>query len=282
MRGVVRRVFLAALVACSLVAAMSSVGASSERAAQATPGVNEIDQLMKRVLDNRYTSWRQLGDFTLRHILTVDFEAPLEEVPFWYVRDGVAVRSPVRSDGIDIGEDERRDADWRRGERRRRAQHPQDLAPRFISDAFYGTEFPFEPGAYYLAGRDTTAGREVLRIEYYPTALDEEANPRLHRGFNKTSVVTFWIDPEAEQIAKYALDNAGMDFLRMRWLARVEGFAVSGEMTPIGGVWVPASTTLTGRVTTALGQFQATITQEFFDYREAETRGRLLDFWSPR
>ena len=102
---------------------MASAAASSERAAQAAPGGNEIDQLMKRVLDNRYTSWQQLGDFTFRHILTVEVDAPLED-PIsgirreyeWYVTDGVAERSPVRIDGIDIDEDERRDAEdeWRR------------------------------------------------------------------------------------------------------------------------------------------------------------------------
>ncbi len=271
---------------------MASAAASSERAAQAAPGGNEIDQLMKRVLDNRYTSWQQLGDFTFRHILTVEVDAPLED-PIsgirreyeWYVTDGVAVRSPVRIDGIDIDEDERRDAEdeWRRQERRRRAQGgSQDLAPRFINDVHYGTEFPFEPGAYYFAGRDTRAGREVVRIEYYPTVDDDSSNPRLSRGFNKTSLVTFWIDPEVEQIVKYSFDNVGMAFLRFRWLARVEGFAVSAEMKPMSGAWVPTSTTLTGRVTTALGEFQATIRQEFFDYREAETGARLIDLGSPR
>lgn len=254
---------------------------------------NDIDTLMERALENRYTAWRTLGDFTLRSTLSVDVEAPLE-FPYsrlrreyeWYVLDGMAVRSPVRIDGLDIGPDDRRDAeeDWRRGERRRRAHgDPQDLAPRFVSDAFYGTEFPFEPGAYYFAGRDTVAGRDVVRIEYYPTGLDDKASsPRLNQGFNKTSLVTFWVDPEAEQIAKYAFANAGMDFLPLQWLARVEGFEASAEMTPIGGVWMPARTTVSGRIKTAAGAFQGSITQEFFDYREAETGARLVGPAGPR
>lgn len=284
MPSVIRTVFLGAVVACSVAVAMSS-------AAQRTPGENEIDRLMQRVLDNRYTSWRQLGDFTLRHVLTVDLEAPLENVSLtqlrreyeWYVSDGVAVRSPVHADGIDIDADARRDAedDWRN--RQPEDGDPQELAPGFISDTFYGTEFPFEPGAYYLAGRETAAGHEVPRIEYYPTAQDDEpSNPRLSQGFNKTSTVTFLIDPDTEQIAQYSLDNVGMDFLRLRWLARVEGFAVSAEMTPVGGVWMPMSTTLTARATTALGEFQVTIASEFLDYREAETGARLIDSWNAR
>lgn len=254
---------------------------------------NDIDTLMERVLENRYAAWRTLGDFTLRSTLAVDLEAPLE-FPYsrlrreyeWYVLDGVTVRSPVRIDGLDIGPDDRRDAeeDWKRGERRRRAHgDPQDLAPRFVSDAFYGTEFPFEPGAYYFAGRDTVAGREVVRIEYYPAGLDDKAShPRLNQGFNKTSLVTFWVDVETEQIAKYAFANAGMDFLPLRWLARVEGFEASAEMIPIGGVWMPLRTTVSGRIMTAAGAFQGSITQEFFDYREAETGARLIGPAGPR
>ena len=293
MCSVIRRGILAVLITFALSATMPSAVRSNEVEAQAAHGHNDIDQFMKLVLDNRYTSWRRLGDFTVRHVLTVELEAPLE-VPFsgfrreyeWYVRNGVAVRSPMRVDGLDIDEDERRDAenDWRRQDDRRRAHgSPENLAPRFISDTYYGTEFPFEPGAYYVADRDTIAGREVVRVEHYPSGSgDEASNPRLSRGFNKTSLITYWIDPAVHEIAKYSFDNAGMDFLPLRWLARVEGFAVSAEMTPAGDVWVPARTTLTGRVTTALGEFQATITQEFFDYREAETGARLIDRWSPR
>ncbi len=266
-----------------LVAAVAWAGATPT----ARTPANDVDTLMERALENRYTAWRTLGDFTLRSTLSVDLEAPLE-FPYsrlrreyeWYVLDGVAVRSPMRIDDLDIGPDDRRDAeeDWRRGEWRRRAHgDPQDLAPRFVSDAFYGTEFPFEPGAYYFAGRDTVAGRDVVSIEYYPSGLDDKAsNSRLNQGFNKTSLVTFWVDPEAEQIAKYAFANAGMDFLPLQWLARVEGFEASAEMTPVGGVWMPARTTVSGRIMTAAGAFQGSITQEFFDYREAETGARLV------
>jgi hypothetical protein len=42
--------------------------------------------------------------------------------------------------------------------------------PRFISEAYF-MKFPFEPGNYYLAGRETVDGRAVLKIEYYPSKL---------------------------------------------------------------------------------------------------------------
>ena len=51
--------------------------------------------------------------------------------------------------------------------------------PRFISEAYF-MKFRFEPGNYYLAGRETIDGREVLKVEYYPTKMfgdDEKKDP---------------------------------------------------------------------------------------------------------
>jgi hypothetical protein len=42
--------------------------------------------------------------------------------------------------------------------------------PRFISEAYF-MKFPFDPGNYYLAGRETIDGRDVVKIEYYPSKL---------------------------------------------------------------------------------------------------------------
>ena len=81
---------------------------------------------------------------------------------------------------------------------------------------------------------------------------------------------------KTEQIAKYAFTNAGMDFLPLRWLARVDGFEASAEMIPVGDVWMPARAIVSGRIMTARGAFQGSITQEFVDYREAETGARLV------
>ncbi|HOG28083.1 MAG TPA: hypothetical protein PLN93_01785 [Vicinamibacterales bacterium] len=42
--------------------------------------------------------------------------------------------------------------------------------PRFISEAYF-MKFRFEPGNYYLAGRETLDGRPVVKVEYYPSRM---------------------------------------------------------------------------------------------------------------
>ena len=295
-------------------------GAQAVAAGEAQSG-NEIDRFMERVLDNRDASWRRIGDFVLREVLTLSIDGPagLPITGFrheydWYVREDVVVRSPRRFDGVDIGEAERREyeANWLRRRERREAERREEsrrdaeetasvasqgagppetdsadeerLEPEFISDAGYFMEFPFEPGNYYLAGYETLEGREVVKIEYYPTDLfDEDSEPdsererRIAEGFAKTSLVTLWIDPEVHEVVRYTFDNVGLDFLPGRWLVRVDGWHASVEMAqPIGGVWLPRRMTLSGRATTALGAFELRLTREYSDYREALTGGRLV------
>ena len=355
--------------------AVTAAGAQVSSSGAAQPG-NEIDRFMERVLENRDASWRRIGDFVLREVLTLDVDGPAG-LPIsgfrheyeWYVREDVVVRSPRRFDGVDIGEAERREyeADWlrrrerraaeRREERRRAAEEaaataagetaaehdapaaehdapaaadaagaadtagaadaagaadtagatdparaaaddadpaagqgeaeaadPERLEPEFITDAGYFLEFPFQPGNYYLAGYETIAGREVVKIEYYPTDLfDDDSEPesererRIAEGFAKTSLVTLWIDPEVHEVVRYTFENVGLDFLPARWLVRVDGWHASIEMAqPIGGVWLPSRMVLTGGATTALGAFEMRLTREYSDYREALTSGRVV------
>ena len=316
---------------------VSAVGAPAVSAGTEQSG-NEIDRFMERVLENRDASWRRVGDFVLREVETLAVEGPAE-LPIagfrreyeWYVRDDDVVRSPRRFDGVDIGEAERREyeAVWLRRRERREASRREEedaeaaagpgpggretdaadagpLAPEFISDAYYFMEFEFEPGNYYLAGYETLAGREVVKIEYYPSDLfgedadpvgedadpvgededpvgededpdDSERERRIRQGFAKTSLVTLWIDPEVHQVVRYTFDNVGLDFLPGRWLVRVDGWHASIEMTqPTGGVWLPRWMSLTGRATTALGAFELRFTRDYTDYREAHTGGRLV------
>ena len=272
---------------------------------------NDIDQFMQRVLANRNAApWRRLGDFVLRESYSFELDAPPESrlSSFrrvreyeWYVREGTAVRSPVRVDGLGIDGATRRgyEASWLREEERRRAGlrahgenrgterdglgEPEDAEPRFVTDFFYFLEWTLEPGEYYFVGRETVAGREVVRIEFYPTGpFWEEAGARINRGIVKTSMVTLWVDPEIHQIVKYSFENAGLDFLRFRWLLRADGLQAVMQLAPVRGVWMPARLTLSGRATTALGEYAATLTQEFFDYRQAETGARLGDPGSVR
>ena len=91
---------------------------------------SEVDSFMKRVFENRDTSWRRLGDFVLREIHTLYLEAPTE-IPVssfrrdyeWYVRDGAAVRRPVRFTGALIDEERQQndEEEWLHEESQRRA-----------------------------------------------------------------------------------------------------------------------------------------------------------------
>jgi hypothetical protein len=261
--------------------------AESRREAQATQELSDIDLLIQRVFDNRDASWRQLGDFVMRERLTLELDAPaefpssgLEREYEWYVHDGVAVRSPVRIDGVEIDDEQRHayEDEWLREEERRHAASEDDVEPRYVTDSYYFLEWQFEPGNYYLVGRETIGDQEVLRVEYYPTASNDQGfNERINRGFAKTSMVTMWVDPVRLQLLRYSFDNPGLDFLRFQWLLRVDGLEASMEMAPVGDLWMLARATTSGRVTTALGGFAVTITREFFDYRDAETGVRLIE-----
>ena len=123
----------------------------------------------------------------------------------WYIRDGFFVRSPVKFNGVDdrrgrppevrsrlpargsrsatSGAAPRRDARRTTADRRRPTDAPtpdshadvdgcirQTREPQFISSAYF-LRFKFEEGKYALVGRETLDGREVLRVEYYPTRL---------------------------------------------------------------------------------------------------------------
>ena len=179
----------------------------------------------------------------------------------WFIRDGFFVRSPVRANGVTIADGDRRtyERQWLERERRReqaaaarRGQAPdtaagnldiaQDVSgllrqsrePRFIS-AGYFLEFTFEPGNYYVAGREALNGRDVLRVEYFPAKLFGNDERRKRRGkeppsrrdrevnekMNRTAVVTLWVEPDTAEIRRYTFENLGLDFLPAAWLVRV-------------------------------------------------------------
>ena len=54
------------------------------------------------------------------------------------------------------------------------------------------------------------------------------------------------------------------------------------ELAPSAASGCRRGLTLSGRATTALGEYDATFTQEFFDYRQADTGARLADPESDR
>jgi hypothetical protein len=130
----------------------------------------------------------------------------------WFIRDGYLVRSPVKANGAALGEADRQkyEADWLKKEQEREKRGKEKAAkkdkesveaelaeelrtvdlgsdkevisvvgtePRFISEAYF-MKFPFEPGNYYLAGRETMDGRPVVKIEYYPSRLFSDDEDR--------------------------------------------------------------------------------------------------------
>jgi hypothetical protein len=301
---------------------------------------NELDAFMEKVLAQRERNRITLQQYVLDERETFEVVGPAR-VPLhrqdreftWYVRDGVHVRSPVRFAGVSVGEEERREyeEDWLRRERAREerkkkkdtesgkpvepagGQDPADPsgatplpAPRFVSEAYF-MEFKFEPGDYYLAGREKLDGVDVLRIEYYPKEMfkddgdvererererqkqqrrkrreitikgGDDVDPRrIERQMNKTALITLWVDPKEHQIVKYTFDNVWMDFLPGAWLVRVDEIRASMEMgQPFPGVWLPRGLEIKAGATLAMGSFDGVYSRTFKDYRQAEVKTKI-------
>ncbi len=296
--GVVGRL-LAALAMASSVAVLT--------AQTSAPG--DLDAFMARVLERREGDWKKLQQYVLEERETFQVTGPARTPLFgfrreyaWFPRDGFFVRSPLRADGVEIGEGERRKAEEaylarlrqreaRRARRGGSAPDPatdgpiedvigQSFEPQFVSSANF-LRFRFDPGQYALVGRERLFDRDVLRVEYYPTRLFEEGRTRPNRRLreqderirermNKVSLVTMWIEPTVHQILQYQFDNIDLDFLPARSLVRVEGMhAVMRMGEPFAGVWLPASIDIAFTLTLALGQVDARYEASYHDYRLA-------------
>jgi hypothetical protein len=283
---------------------------------QAKPPQTDLDALMARALQRRDVDRKVLGDYVLDETESFDVFGPGDALLHrsrrdftWYVRDGVHVRSPLKFDGVPIAEADRRkyEEDWlhqeqdrrkRRAERdaKREANGKPALAgppnePRFVSEAYF-MDFKFEPGNYYLAGRDTIDGHDVLKIDYYPTHLfdddndadtksgqrdkDDQEDARIDRQMNKTALVTLWVDPASAQIVKYTFQNVWMDFLPAGWLVRIDDLYASMEMEqPFPGVWLPRDIAVHAGVTTAPGSFSIAYRRDYRNYRRADVTTRV-------
>jgi hypothetical protein len=194
-------------VAAGLLAALLSAG-SSQVAAQ-----NDLDAFMRQVLERRDDNWKKLQQYILDERESIDLRGPAGTTLWgerhdytWFIRDGYFVRSPVKFNGVTIGEADRRkyEAEYlaRQQQRDKRAQErapataqapapapsadapPTDVdglirqtrQPEFISSAYF-LRFRFDEGRYALVGRETVENREALRIEYYPQKLFQGRNP---------------------------------------------------------------------------------------------------------
>jgi hypothetical protein len=312
---------LAALVClAAILAAPGSPSAQTRDQADPKPRAtpNDLDTLMAQALDRRSVTRKMLNDYVLDEAETVDVVGPgglrlyrSRREYMWYVRDGTHVRSPVKYDGVAISDEERRKYEdrWFARERRRAAREAQRKArnadqgplppdaledqklasspvpePRFVSESYF-LEFKFEPGSYYLAGRERLENHDVLRVEYYPTTLfdagpedggvkggrDEPRDAEISRKMNKTSLVTLWVDPAERQIVKFTFDNVWLDFLPAAWLVRVDDLRASMDMgQPFPGVWLPRGLSIHAGATLANGHYDVTYAREFSNYRQAE------------
>jgi hypothetical protein len=166
----------------------------------------------------------------------------------------------------------------------------QTRQPQFISSAYF-LRFKFEEGKYALVGREQLDGREVLRIEYYPTKLysqdqrrrqarsHDKQDPKdaeIQRLLNKVALVTLWIEPNAHQIVKYTFGNIGFDFLPAQWLVHIEHFGASMTMSQaFPDVWLPHGLEMDAAMTLALGRFDMRYTLDYHDYRQADVKTKI-------
>jgi hypothetical protein len=166
----------------------------------------------------------------------------------------------------------------------------QTREPRFVS-AGYFLEFDFEPGNYYLAGRETLNGKPVLRVEYYPTNLfddrrnrraqnrDQDRNPRqdeLQRQMNKTAMITLWVDPSSAEIMKGTFDNLGLDFIPGGWLLSVTDMRATIDMIePFPGIWLPGALDMRLAVTLATGAYNLQYNLTYHNYKQAAVKATI-------
>lgn len=322
--------------------------ASSQTVTSQPP--SDLDALMATVLQHRDENWRRLHDYVLREKEAFSLDGPgrarlygSEREFTWYQREGYLVRSPLRYDKVTLGEADRRayEEKWLKEEKEREEQHAKKAAakaqehrsaeepavmdvqsfireggePRFISEAYF-LEFKFEPGNYYLAGREKIENRDVLRVEYYPQRLfnddddrerererqrqrdqkteksekggkggkrdkerDRDFDEHIERSMNKVALITLWVDPAVSQIVKFTFENVDFGFLPGRWLVRVGDVKATMVMgQPFPDVWLPREMVFEGDVTLAAGTFEARYAREYYDYRQGETRARIRHY----
>jgi hypothetical protein len=121
--GTSRARVLRTLRACLAVTAIVAAGWSIAAAEQ-----TDLDAFMRQVLAKRDENWKKQQQYVLDERVTVDMRGPGRVQLWgerrdytWYIRDGFFVRSPVKVNGVTIGESDRRkyEADYLQRQQRR-------------------------------------------------------------------------------------------------------------------------------------------------------------------
>ena len=282
-------------------------------AAGQTNRQTDLDALMRDVLTTRDENWKKLQQYVLDEREAIELRGP-SQTPIWgehreytwFIRNGLFVRSPMKVNGADVSEAERKkyEADYlKRMERRERRSDStpaddtvdagailsQSRQPQFISSA-YLLRFKFEQGKFALVGHETIDGRDTLRIEYYPERLFTGTDRRRHSGsekdraydeefrrlMNKVALVTLWVQADAHQIVRYTFNNVALDFLPAQWLVHVDEItAVMNMSQPFPNVWLPRDLQLDAALSFVSGQFYLHYGLDYHDYRQADVSTKI-------
>jgi hypothetical protein len=286
----------------------------------AVPAETDLDAFMREVVARRDDNWKKLQQYVFDEHEQFDMRGPNRVQVWgerrdytWFIRDGFFVRSPLKINGVAIGESDRvkpeatylkqaqeRDKRPQRGDA---SPSPADAAdaptgdlaqdvggvisqtrqPQFISSAYF-LRFKFEEGKYALVGRETLDGREVLRVEYFPTRMfggtdrrrtgkarssdDAARDAAFQRLMNKVALITLWIEPKAHQIVKYTFDNVGFDFLPAQWLVHISDLKATMNVSqPFPDVWLPTSLQVDLALMAAIGEMDLRYSLDYHDYR---------------
>jgi hypothetical protein len=192
----VRRVLVLFALAAAVICP-PGVQAQAKAPAKPAPPSTDLDRFMATALLRRDIDRKTLSDYVLDEVESFEVLGP-GRIPFarmryeytWYVRDGIHVRSPIKVNGVPMSESERRTYEerWVKSEEGRRkfrterevkreqagkppaVSVPSINEPRFIAESYF-MDFKFEPGNYFLAGKEVLDGHEVLKIDYLPAKL---------------------------------------------------------------------------------------------------------------
>src|SRR5687767_2887879 len=101
-----------ALPVTALLWVFTTVAASSAQKAVAPTA--ELDAFMQQVLARRDDNWKKIQQYVFDEQERAEFRGPGERLLWgerreyiWYPRDGFFVRSPVRFNGVTVGEQDR-------------------------------------------------------------------------------------------------------------------------------------------------------------------------------